>query len=80
VGQVFEIVRPLARHDPPQPRTEGKPRHSGPIQLTFGGEAVHHLINSSDTDLLAFLERAAQPRSLELRRPDIAKPSHKPNH
>ena len=28
VGQVFEIVRPLARDSPPQPQTKGKRRHS----------------------------------------------------
>jgi hypothetical protein len=69
VGRVFEIVRPLARHSPPPPQTQGKPRHSGPIVLTFGNEAIHHLINANDSDLLAFFERAAEPRSLELRRP-----------
>lgn len=68
VGQVFEIVRPLARHGPPAARTSGKPRHSRPILLTFGSEAIHHLINANDTDLLAFFRRAAEPRSLELRR------------
>lgn len=69
VGQVFEIVRPLARHRPPQPQTEGKPRHSSPILPTFGSEAVHLLINANDSDLLTFFERAAEPPSLELRRP-----------
>jgi hypothetical protein len=68
VGQVFEIVRPLARYDPPPPQTQGKPRHSTPIVPTFGNEAIHHLINANDTDLLAFFERAAEPRSLELHR------------
>jgi hypothetical protein len=66
VGKVFEIVRPLARH---RPQTERKPRRSSPILPSFGSEAVHHLIDANDTDLLAFFERAAEPRSLELRRP-----------
>lgn len=69
VGQVFEIVRPLARHDPPLPQKQGKPRFSRPIVPTFGSEAIHHLINAKDSDLLAFFKRAAEPRSLELRRP-----------
>lgn len=68
VGRVFEIVRPLARHHPP-PQIRGKLRHSTPILPTFGSEAIHHLINANDTDLLAFFKRAAEPRSLELRRP-----------
>jgi hypothetical protein len=69
VGQVFEIVRPLARHSAPPSQTQGKPRHSTPIVSTFGSEAIHHLINANDTDLLAFFKRAAEPRSLELSRP-----------
>ncbi len=68
VGRVFEIVRPLARHDP-QPQPQGKPpRLRSP--LPFGHEAVHHLLNASDTDLLAFFRRSAEPRSLVLRRPE----------
>jgi hypothetical protein len=69
VGQVFEIVRPLARHSPPQPQIQGKPRQSRPLVPTFGSEAIHHLINANDTDLLAFFKGAAEPRSFELRRP-----------
>ena len=67
VGHIFEIVRPLARHSPPQ--IQGKPRQSRPIVPTFGSEAIHHLINANDIDLLAFFKRAAESRSLELRRP-----------
>jgi hypothetical protein len=69
IGRIFEIVRPLARHSPPSLRTPGKARHSMPILPTFGNEAIHHLVNANDADLLAFFERAAAPRSLELRRP-----------
>jgi hypothetical protein len=69
VGQIFEIVRPLARHFPPPPQTQGKLRPSRPILPTFGSEAIHHLVNANDADLRAFFERAAEPRSLELRRP-----------
>jgi hypothetical protein len=68
VGRIFEIVRPLARHVPP-PRALGKPRNAMPIPTTFGNEAIHQLINASPADLLAFFKRAAEPRSLELRRP-----------
>lgn len=69
VGQVFEIVRPLARHSPPQPQIQAKPRPSRPLLPAFGNEAIHHLINANDTDVLAFFKRAAEPRALELRRP-----------
>jgi hypothetical protein len=69
VGHVFEIVRPLARHGPPPADVQGKSRHPRPILPTFGSEAIHHLINASGSDLLAFFKRAAEPRSLELRRP-----------
>jgi hypothetical protein len=68
VGQVFEIVRPLARHRPPEPHAQGHPRHSMPILPSFGSEAVHRLINANATELLAFFERAAEPRALQLRR------------
>jgi hypothetical protein len=70
VGQVFEIVRPLARDFPGEPQTQGKPRHARPILSTFGREAVDHLINANPTDLLAFFEKAAEPRALQLRRPN----------
>jgi hypothetical protein len=69
VGQIFEIVRPLARHDLTLPRTHGKRRHSRPTMPTFGNEAIHHLTNATGSDLFAFFEREAEPRSLELRRP-----------
>jgi len=69
VGEIFEIVRPLARHSPPPPEAQGKPRHPRSIVLAFGNEAIHHLVNANDSDLLAFFKRAAEPRSLELSRP-----------
>ena len=70
VGQVFEIVRPLARDFPEEPQTQGKPRHARPILSTFGSEAVDNLINANPTDLLVFFEKAAEPRALQLRRPN----------
>lgn len=70
VGQIFEIVRPLAYDFPEEPQTQGKPRHARQIISTFGSEAVNHLINASPTDLLAFFEKAAEPRALQLRRPN----------
>jgi hypothetical protein len=69
VGRIFEIVRTLARHSPRQPHTSGKPGYGMPIILPFAHEAIHHLVNMNDSDLLAYFKRAAEPRSLELRRP-----------
>jgi len=67
VGKVFEIVRPWARHNPARPRTPGK--HPAPVVQTFSNEAIHHLTHANDTDLHAFFKKAAEPRSIELRRP-----------
>jgi hypothetical protein len=61
VGRIFEIVRPLARHSPPPGMR--------PLLPAFGHEAIHRLVDASDADILAFFERVAAPRSLELRRP-----------
>jgi hypothetical protein len=65
-GRIFEIVRPLARHGPPPPPSQG--RRWRPALPTFGNEAIHSLVNASDSDLLAFFKRAAEPRSLKLHR------------
>ena len=54
IGKIFEIIRPLARHQP--------------LEM-FGSEAVHHLINSRPEELLTFFNEAAQPPSLQLHRP-----------
>jgi hypothetical protein len=69
LGQVFEIVRPLARNRPPERERNGKRIHSAPVRPTFGPEAVHRLINSDRTELLAFFEKAAEPGALQHRRP-----------
>lgn len=68
VGHVFEIVRPLAQHNAP-PRADRKPRHRHPLVPAFGNEAIHHLVHSSAAGILDFFQRAAAPRSLQLRRP-----------
>jgi hypothetical protein len=68
-GRIFEIVRPLARHRPPEPGPDGKRRYPTPLLQTFGSEAIHRLTEASASELLAWFERAAQPRSLQLRRP-----------
>ena len=68
-GRLFEIIRPLARQRPPNPRGDRAHNHAMPLRMTFGSEAVHHLINANASELLAFFEKAAQPPSLQLRRP-----------
>jgi hypothetical protein len=59
VGQIFELVRPLARHTPP---------HDPPLLNMFGNMAIHQLVRADDAELLAWLEKAAQKPSRRLRR------------
>jgi hypothetical protein len=68
-GAVFEIIRPLARHTVPEPGSDWKRKRALPFLQVFGSEAVHQLINADRAELLAFFERSAQPRALQLRRP-----------
>ena len=68
-GRIFEIVRPLARHRPPSPAPGGKSRPASSLLPAFGSEAIHRLIDASAPELLAWFERAAEPRTLQLRRP-----------
>ena len=70
LGQMFEIIRPLARHCASVPRGHRtQAGHAMPLLMTFGSKAVHHLINANAPELLAFFEKVAQPASLQLRRP-----------
>ncbi len=64
-GQVFEIIRPLARHVPQGPRAIG----CAPLLSMFANSAVRQLINAPDHALLAWFERAAKIEPLHLRRP-----------
>lgn len=68
-GRIFEIIRPLARHRAPEPGPDGKRRFAASLLPTFCGEAISRLIDANAPELLAWFERAAQPRSLQLRRP-----------
>jgi hypothetical protein len=67
-GQIFEIVRPLARHIS-SPVPVGRHRHSLPLLRTFAIMAIHQLVNASTSELLTWFERSAQSPSLRLRRP-----------
>ncbi len=67
-GQVFEILRPLARRTPPPAPSARRP-HEVPFAHIFASMAIQQLINASDPELLPWFERYAQPPSLRLRRP-----------
>jgi hypothetical protein len=65
----FEIVRPLARHVGPETAADGRARHSAQLLSMFANMAIHHLVQASDPELVAWFERAAQPSPIRLRRP-----------
>lgn len=67
-GQVFEILRPIARFTPPPPPSSRRPHGTCFVDL-FAGMAIQRLINASGSDLLAWFEGFAQPPSLRLHRP-----------
>jgi hypothetical protein len=68
VGRVFEILRPLAHHPSPEPGTHE--RDGPPLKLLamFANQSINFLVNTSDQEILAWFERAAQPSTLTLRR------------
>jgi hypothetical protein len=66
-GRIFEILRPLARHRAMRP--DRIPTPARMFLSAFASEAIQLLINASAPELLAWLDQAAQPRSLQLRRP-----------
>jgi hypothetical protein len=68
VGQVFEILRPMARDTPPPAPSARRPYDVNYAHL-FTHMAIRQLINASGAELLAWFERYAQPPSLRLRRP-----------
>jgi hypothetical protein len=67
-GQIFEIVRPLARHISP-PAPVGRHPHPLPLLMMFANMAIRQLVNASTSELLAWFQRSAQSPSLRLRRP-----------
>jgi hypothetical protein len=67
-GQIFELVRPLARHIS-EPAPVRRHPHPLPLLRMFANMAIHQLVNASTSDLLAWFERSAQSPSLRLRRP-----------
>jgi hypothetical protein len=68
-GRVFEILRPLARRGGPQVGVGRSGGHHPGLLPMFAQMAISHLVNASDTELLAWFEEAAQPFAVQLRRP-----------
>jgi hypothetical protein len=72
-GDIFEIVRPLAKGPPPPP----PPARTGPqanpphvhAQHQFAQTVIHQLVQLDDGALRALFENAARPLAIELRRP-----------
>ncbi|MES1257346.1 MAG: hypothetical protein ABUS51_02905 [Acidobacteriota bacterium] len=66
-GQVFEILRPLARH----PRQAlSRAASFSPLLRSFANSAIHRLVQGPEPDLLAWFEQIAQATPLRLHRPD----------
>jgi hypothetical protein len=68
VGQVFEIVRPLARHVEQETAGSRLARHL-PLLSMFARTAIHQLVHASASELLAWFEKAVQPSPIQLHRP-----------
>jgi len=68
-GRVFEMLRPLARFNFPGSGSKRAGGNHGHLLHMFANQSIHHLINSNDTDLLAWFERTAQPSKFSLLRP-----------
>ena len=54
-GQVFEILRPLARHGPPSP-----------LLSMFANSAIHKLVHLGEPELLRWFEQVAQSSPVPL--------------
>jgi hypothetical protein len=69
-GQVFEILRPLARRERPEDRSGRHVRErSSPFLPIFANMAIHRLVNMDGSQLLPWFEQYAQAPSLQLHRP-----------
>jgi len=70
VCRVFEILRPLARHQiGSESGGRGVVNHHTSLLTMFTNMAIRHLMNAGDTDLLAWFEEAARPFGIQLHRP-----------
>ena len=64
-GQVFEILRPLARRTPPSPGS----RHASFVTSMFARMAIDRLLDASAAESLSWFESYSTPPSLRLHRP-----------
>lgn len=62
-GQIFDLIRPLARRDNPPPASE----HN--FLMLFVGSAIHRLTHQSDAEIQAWFEQEAELSLDRLRRP-----------
>jgi hypothetical protein len=67
-GEIFELLRPLARHTPP-PTPRGQPRSRSPFLRMFADMAIRQLIDGESGTVAAWFETQAQPPRLRLHRP-----------
>ena len=63
-GQIFEILRPLARHTPPT----ATPRRRSSFLRMFADMGIHQLVNVDSPALERWLETQAQLRRIRLQR------------
>ena len=72
-GEIFEMVRPLAKvPPPPPPAARIGPQAHPPYTHTrrqFAETVIHQLVQLEDAALRSAVERAARPLSIQLRRP-----------
>jgi hypothetical protein len=69
VGQVFEILRPLAGRHQPLGGIGDRGRIPSLVLIMFADTAIHKLLHAADPELLPWFEMVAQSSPLPLRRP-----------
>jgi hypothetical protein len=67
-GEIFELLRPLARHRPTR-TPQGQPRSRSPFLRIFADMGIRQLIDGESKTVAAWFETQAQPPRLHLYRP-----------
>jgi hypothetical protein len=67
-GEIFELLRPLARHTPAR-TPQGQPRSRSPFLRMFADMGIRQLIDGESGTVAAWFETQAQPSRLRLYRP-----------
>jgi hypothetical protein len=67
-GEIFELLRPLARHTPTR-TPQGQPRSRSPFLRMFADMGIRQLIDWESGTVAAWFETQAQPPRLRLYRP-----------